>query len=98
MKMRMTSSGDGSRRDFMRAVGAASAATVAGFSSSAAAPVDPVRRRPPARMKLSLAAYSFRDYLAGKNKSMTYEEWVDLVAGYGTLDAIEPTAYYFPEN
>jgi sugar phosphate isomerase/epimerase len=85
-----------SRRDFMVSVGTAGAA--AAITTLEAAPNDPIRRLPPARMKLSLAAYSFRDYLAGKNKSMSYEQWMDLVAGYGTLDAIEPTGYYFPEN
>lgn len=48
-------------------------------------------------MKLSLAAYSFRDYLTGPKKSMTMEGFVDLAATY-PLDAIEPTSYYFEES
>jgi sugar phosphate isomerase/epimerase len=47
-------------------------------------------------MKLSLAAYSFRDYLSGSAKSMNMEDFVDLAATY-PLDAIEPTSYYFEE-
>lgn len=58
--------------------------------------IDPIRRRGPAHMKLSLAAYSFRAYLTGANKSMTLEDFVDLGAEYD-LDAVEPTSYYFPE-
>jgi hypothetical protein len=35
--------------------------------------VDPVARTRPSHLKLSLAAYSYRDYLSGPNKSM--DEW-----------------------
>jgi sugar phosphate isomerase/epimerase len=48
------------------------------------------------RMKLSLAAYSFRDSLAGAKASMTLDDFVDLAATYD-VDAIEPTSYYFPD-
>ena len=84
-----------SRRSFIRSAGAAAA--FAAIVPRARA-IDPIRRRGPARLKLSLAAYSFRDLLAGKNKSMSYEDFIDLAASYGVLDAIEPTAYYFPDN
>jgi sugar phosphate isomerase/epimerase len=47
-------------------------------------------------MKLSLAAYSFRAALAGPQKSMTLDDFVDLASTYD-LEAIEPTSYYFPE-
>lgn len=47
-------------------------------------------------MKLSLAAYSFRDSLAGAKKSMTLDDFVDLASTYD-LDAVEPTSYYFPD-
>ncbi len=84
---------DCSRRRFMMTAAAAGFAGVAGTPASA---IDPVRRHGEPRMKLSLAGYSFRDYLQGPRKSMSYEDFVDLAAGY-PLDAIEPTAYYFPE-
>ena len=84
-----------SRRSFLQGAAAMGASSLL---APAAPAIEPVARSGPARMKLSLAAYSFRDYLAGRNKSMSYEEWVDLCASYGLLDAIEPTAYYFPEN
>lgn len=71
------------RRSFLRVAGTAAA-------------IDPIRRRGSSHMKLSLAAYSFREYLAGPKKSMTLEDFVDLCADY-SLDAVEPTSYYFPE-
>jgi sugar phosphate isomerase/epimerase len=80
------------RRQFI--VGAAAAGLPA-FSGPARA-MDPIRRKGEPRMKLSLAGYSFRDYLSGSKKSMSYEDFIDLAAGY-PLDAIEPTSYYFPE-
>src|SRR6059036_2863020 len=87
MKMR-------SRRSFLRATASAGALAL---MPNAARAIDPIRRAGGPRMKLSLAAYSFRDYLAGKNKSMTYQEFIELAASY-ELDAIEPTSYYFPDG
>lgn len=78
------------RRDFMKAVGVGALAEVPALA------MDPVKRRGAPHLKLSLAAYSFREYLAGPKKSMTMEDWVDLCAEY-ELDAIEPTSYYIPE-
>ena len=73
------------------------------FLNSAAAAValpavsmDPVKRTGPPHMKLSLAAYSFRESLAGAKKSMTLDDFVDLASSYD-LDAVEPTSYYFPD-
>ena len=81
-----------SRRAFVKSVGAAG---LLGFAPEAAHAIEPIPRRD-AHMKLSLAAYSFRQYLAGKTKSMTLDDFVDLCAEY-ELDAVEPTSYYFPE-
>ncbi|MGH9329294.1 MAG: sugar phosphate isomerase/epimerase family protein [Vicinamibacterales bacterium] len=47
-------------------------------------------------MKLSLAAYSFRDSLSGPKKSMTLDDFIDLASTYD-LEAVEPTSYYFPD-
>lgn len=79
------------RRDFFGAVAGAALAGV-----PAAAAIDPIKRAGAARMKLSLAAYSFRGLLAGPKKSMTLDDFVDLSSGYD-VDAVEPTSYYFPE-
>lgn len=58
--------------------------------------IDPIKRIGPARMKLSLAAYSFRQALAGSKKSMALEDFIDRAAAWD-LDAVEPTSYYFPD-
>jgi len=80
------------RRDFLAALTALPLLD----RSAGAAPIDPIKRTGPARMKLSLAAYSFRELLAGPKKSMTLDDFVDLASTYD-LEAIEPTSYYFPE-
>ena len=80
------------RRTFMSTL----AALPALATSGAAAGIDPIKRKGPPRMKLSLAAYSFREALAGAKKSMTLDDFIDLASTYD-LEAIEPTSYYFPE-
>jgi sugar phosphate isomerase/epimerase len=81
-----------SRRAFVKSIGAAG---LLGLAPEAAHTIEPIPRRG-THMKLSLAAYSFRQYLAGKTKSMSLDDFVDLCAEY-ELDAVEPTSYYFPE-
>ena len=80
------------RRDLFRAAGAA-AITALPVPASA---IEPFKRSGPPQLKLSLAAYSFRSALGGKGKSMTLDDFIELVSTYD-LDAIEPTSYYFPE-
>jgi sugar phosphate isomerase/epimerase len=82
------------RRSLLTAIGAV---TISGVSAPAIPAIEPVTRKGGPRMKLSLAAYSFRDYLSGAAKSMTMEDFADLAATY-PLDAIEPTSYYFDET
>lgn len=57
----------------------------------------PVGRTRPSHMKLSLAAYSYRDYLTGPKKDMDLFGFLDIAADLA-LDAVEPTSYYFPED
>jgi|SRR5579864_1931364 len=58
----------------------------------------PIKRTRPSHFKLSLAAYSYRDYLTGKSSpKMDLFGFVDLAADMG-LDGVEPTAYYFPQD
>jgi sugar phosphate isomerase/epimerase len=59
--------------------------------------IDPIGRTRPSHLKLSLAAYSYRDFLVGPKKTMDLFGFVDLAADLG-LDAVELTSYYFPEN
>jgi sugar phosphate isomerase/epimerase len=65
-------------------------------TTAAAVGIGPIKRHGRSRMKLSLAAYSFREALAGPRKSMTLENFIDRVAAWD-LDAVEPTSYYFPD-
>jgi len=58
---------------------------------------EPIGRVRPSHLKLSLAAYSYRAYLTGPQKSMDLFDFVNLAADLG-LDAVEPTAYYFPKE
>ncbi|MGE5194986.1 MAG: sugar phosphate isomerase/epimerase family protein [Deltaproteobacteria bacterium] len=58
---------------------------------------EPIGRTRPSHFKLSLAAYSYRKYLTGPDKSMDLFDFANLAADLG-LDAIEPTAYYFPAD
>jgi sugar phosphate isomerase/epimerase len=58
---------------------------------------DPIGRTRPSHLKLSLAAYSYRDYLSGPKKTMDLFGFLELAADLG-LDAVEPTSYYFPED
>ena len=82
------------RREFVSYLmgGAAALAAPAG----AAAAIDPIRRTGGPRMKLSLAAYSFRDSLTGPKKTMTLDDFVERASTYD-IDAVEPTSYYFPD-
>ena len=81
------------RRSFL----ALTAAGAASVSARPAEAIEPIARHGAARMKLSLAAYSFRSVLAGPKKSMTLDDFIDRAADWD-LDAVEPTSYYFPES
>src|SRR5690349_17286175 len=82
-----------SRRSFL----AQSALAALGASVARSQPIDPIQRKHPSHLKLSLAAYSFRQELDFKAKKMDMFDFVDLAAGLG-LDAVEPTSYWFPPD
>jgi sugar phosphate isomerase/epimerase len=81
------------RRDFL-----AASIGVAAVGANAGA-IEPIRRQGRPHMRLSLAAYSFRQALDLKQQqpAMTLESFIDMAAGQ-PLDAIELTGYYFPET
>src|SRR5688572_8879605 len=86
-----------SRRDMLRAGVALAAGGLVATAASAAA-IDPVRRNGAAKMKLSCAAYSFRDRLTGKKEpAWTLDDFIDFCAAHG-LDGTELTGYYFPKE
>jgi sugar phosphate isomerase/epimerase len=74
--------------------------TIGGLAlTSTAAAIEPIRRPGKSHIRLSIAGYSYRKYLDLKQKpkpSMTYDEFIDNAAAMD-LDAVELTAYYFPE-
>lgn len=84
------------RRHFLHTVlGTTLASSLVAGSSHA---IDPIVRTGPAQLKLSIAAYSYRDYLTGKKKpNMTLDNFVDLCADMG-LPAVELTSYYFKDT
>ena len=88
-----------SRRTFLQAAGAAAAAMVAGPAPVGA--IAPFARKHGAHMKLSLAAYSYRQHLPdGRRResgkaTMTLHDFADECAKMG-LDGTELTSYYVP--
>ncbi|MDB5392219.1 MAG: sugar phosphate isomerase/epimerase [Planctomycetaceae bacterium] len=98
-----TSSGSGAtRRNFLQsisgvAVTAGVAATTWTGSVQPAQALEPIVRNGKSHLKLSLAAYSFRDLLGGKQPKMTMLEFIDKCAEYN-LDGCELTSYWFPET
>lgn len=81
-----------SRRECL-GLGAAGGASLLAPSSFAQ-----IRRSGPPRLKLSLAAYSYRDYLGAKTQpKMSLHDFVDHAARMD-LDAVELTSYWFPET
>ena len=66
--------------------------------SSLASAIDPIKRpsdKPD--LKLSLAAYSFRQFLDLKKPTMTLFEFIDFAAEL-PLDAVELTSYFWAEQ
>ena len=60
------------------------------------AAIEPIRRTDKPKFKLSLAAYSYRDYLTGKKSpKLTLDDFIDDCAKLG-LEGTELTSYYFP--
>ncbi len=86
------------RRQFLHSSLFAGTGLALGAGSAGA--IEPIRRSGPSRIRLSLAAYSFRQALDLKRKpkpAMTLDDFIDLAAGMD-LDAVELTAYYFPQT
>src|SRR3989475_12148386 len=87
-----------SRRQFLRSSLAAGAG--AGLASATAPAIEPIRRTGRPLIRLSLAAYSFRQFLDLRRKpqpTMTLEDFIDMAAGL-PLDAVELTGYYFAQT
>jgi sugar phosphate isomerase/epimerase len=59
--------------------------------------IPPIGRSRPSHLKLSIAAYSYRQYLTAKPPRMDLFDFVNLAADMA-LDGVEPTSYYFPPD
>ena len=85
------------RRRFLQSTVAAGAGLALARNASG---IEPIQRNGKSLIKLSIAAYGYRQFLALNAKpkpTMTLEDFAETAAGMG-LPAIEPTAYYFPET
>ncbi len=88
---------NGSRRAFLKTVTAGAALAACSAASRPAAALEPVLRNGHSHLKLSLAAYSFRDLLGGDQPKMSLLEFIDKCAEYN-LDGCELTSYWFPKD
>jgi sugar phosphate isomerase/epimerase len=79
------------------AVGTLLAGGLAAFGGQRASLSAAENAKRPHFFKLSLAAYSLRDALAGKSPTMTLDDFVRLCADL-QLDGCELTSYYFPKG
>src|SRR3954463_10866772 len=82
------------RRQFLAASASAGATLLLPASAT---PIEPIQRKRPSHLKLSLAAYCYRSYLSGEKKSMDLFDFVNLAADLA-VDAVELTSYYFPDD
>lgn len=81
------------RRQFLH--GAAGLASAIAWGTSTADAIEPIRRNGTPQFQFSLAAYSYRNLLSGKNASLSLSDFIDDCARFG-LDGTELTSYYFP--
>src|SRR5688500_2162218 len=78
---------------------AASSLAISGLSRAASA-IEPVVRNGQPKFKFSLAAYSYRSLLQGRQGSqpeLTLKDFIDDCAKLG-LEGTELTSYYFPKE
>ena len=86
------------RRDFLQNV--ARRGNARRFRRHNATAIEPIHRTGRPQIRLSLAAYSFRQFLDLRRKprpTMTLDDFIDMAAGL-PLDAVELTAYYFAND
>jgi len=82
--------------DRRRFLAAAAGAPLLGAALPVSAAVDPAERKsaPGTPFKLAVAAYSYRQLLAGATKTMGLADFIRIAAELGT-DGVELTEYYF---
>jgi sugar phosphate isomerase/epimerase len=88
------------RRDFLRASAIAGTSLALTSLAARAMAIEPVARNGQPKFKFSLAAYSYRDLLQGKQDKpaqLTLQDFIDDCAKMG-LEGTELTSYYFPKE
>jgi sugar phosphate isomerase/epimerase len=85
------------RRRFLRRAALAAAGPLILSHTRPATAIAPIGRTRPGHLKLSVAAYSYRQFLGGKAPRMDLFDFVNLAADMA-LDAVELTSYYFPTD
>lgn len=90
---------ENNRRDFLKTCLLAGTAGWAGFRPATASAIEPFSRAGAPRLRLSLAAYSFRDTFRHPDpaRRITLFDFLDYCANQG-LEGAEVTSYYFPES
>jgi len=84
------------RRTFLQSCGFASAAAFAGgWGTSRVLAADAIKRNGVPKFKFSLAAYSYRKLLSGKQPELTLADFIRDCAEM-QLEGTELTSYYFP--
>ncbi len=84
------------RRQFVQAAGVAAATMASGMAlPSVVSAIEPIPRNGVAKFKFSLAAYSYRGLLSGKEPKLTLADFISDCARFG-LEGTELTSYYFP--
>ena len=89
------------RRTFCRQLAGATAAGTMLATTPTQPPraqaIEPIRREVGgSKYKLTLAGYSYRNLLTGKNPQCTLKQFIKDCARFG-LEGTEPTSYYFPK-
>ncbi|MBM4043241.1 MAG: sugar phosphate isomerase/epimerase [Planctomycetes bacterium] len=69
----------------------------AGLAAGTAQAIEPIVRKGPARLKLGVCAYSYRQLLTRKEEPMTLEGFLEKAAELD-FDGVELTSYYFKDT
>lgn len=88
-----------SRRRFMTRTALAGLCAGSGLLSHSLKAIEPIKRSGPPRFRLSVVAYSFREFFNSKDaaKKIDLFQFIDFASEHG-FDGVEVTQYYFPQE
>jgi len=84
------------RRQFLKYLAVGTGAAAVASAPGPLAAIEPIRRTGSSKLKLSLAAYSYRDLLTAKPPKLRLEDFISDCARMN-LDGVELTSYYLPQ-